>query len=68
MSSQQKEEKTRPPKGSNPQELLKNEIARELGLWEKIEKNGWAELTAKEAGMVGGLMTRRMWQSCNKHK
>jgi len=36
------------------------EIARELGLWEKIEKDGWAELTAEESGRVGGIMYQRM--------
>jgi len=42
------------------QDLLKMEIARELGLWEKIEKDGWAELTAEESGRVGGIMYQRM--------
>lgn len=52
-------------KDAAQQELLKLEIARELGLWEKIKKNGWAELTAKESGMIGGIMTRRMMQQKN---
>jgi len=43
-----------------PQDLLKFEVARELGLWEKIEKYGWAELTAEESGRIGGIMTRTM--------
>ena len=53
MAEQRKKECTR-------QELLKFEIARELGLWEKIEKYGWAELTAEESGRIGGIMTKRM--------
>ena len=53
----QKEKKKKP---YTPQELLKFEIARELGLWEKIEKNGWAELTAEESGRIGGIMNNRM--------
>jgi hypothetical protein len=40
-------------------DLLKIEIAKELGYWDKIEKFGWAELTAEESGRIGGLMTRR---------
>lgn len=40
-------------------ELLKYEIAKELGLWEKINKFGWGELTAEESGRIGGLMTKR---------
>lgn len=47
-------------KEPSPQDLLKFEIARELGLWEKIEKYGWAELTAEESGRIGGIMTKRM--------
>ena len=43
--------------GSN--EDMKYEIAAELGLLEKIEKNGWKSLTAKESGRIGGLMTKK---------
>lgn len=42
------------------QDLLKMEIARELGLWDKIQKFGWGELTAEESGRIGGIMTSRM--------
>lgn len=38
---------------------LKYEIAKELGLMEKIEEVGWAGLTAKESGRIGGIMTGR---------
>ncbi|HOQ17550.1 MAG: small, acid-soluble spore protein, alpha/beta type [Epulopiscium sp.] len=40
-------------------EKLKYEIASELGLLEKVEKEGWKSLTAKETGRIGGLMTKR---------
>ena len=60
MSSPKKKDTARREKEPTPRELLKYEIARELGLWEKIQKEGWAELTAKESGMIGGEMTRRM--------
>ena len=46
-----------------PQDLLKMEIAKELGLWDKIQKEGWAELTAVESGRIGGIMTRRARQA-----
>ena len=49
-------------KEPTPRELLKLEIAKELGLWEKIQKWGWAELSAEESGRIGGIMTRRMRQ------
>lgn len=40
-------------------EKIKYEIADELGLSEKIDKLGWASLTAEETGRIGGIMTRR---------
>ena len=42
-----------------PEEMLKYEIARELGLYDKVIANGWRSLTAKESGRIGGIMTRR---------
>lgn len=41
------------------EDKLKNEIADELGLTDKIEKVGWAGLTAKESGRIGGLVRVR---------
>jgi small acid-soluble spore protein F (minor alpha/beta-type SASP) len=44
----------------NEQELkLKYEIAAELGLFERVKRDGWKSLTAKETGRIGGLMTKR---------
>ena len=40
-------------------ELLKYEIADELGLLDKIEESGWKSLTAKESGRIGGILARR---------
>lgn len=37
----------------------KIEIAKELGLWEKVEAGGWAALNAEEAGKIGGVMAAR---------
>lgn len=42
-----------------PDDIMKYEIAKELGLLGKIEKNGWGGLTAKESGRIGGIMTAR---------
>jgi len=41
---------------------LKYEIADELGLTDKIKEVGWAGLTAKESGRIGGLITVRKRQ------
>lgn len=50
-----------------PDDILKLEIAKELGLDDKIAKNGWKSLTAKESGRIGGIMTKRKRErECNK--
>lgn len=41
------------------EEKLKYEIAGELGILDKVLKEGWKGLSAKETGRIGGLMTRR---------
>lgn len=41
------------------QDLLKLEIATELGLGEKVLKYGWKSLSAKETGKIGGLVAKR---------
>ncbi len=43
----------------NEDELLKYEIAEELGLLDKVRDTGWKSLTAKESGKIGGIMTKR---------
>ncbi|MDO4338261.1 MAG: small, acid-soluble spore protein, alpha/beta type [Eubacteriales bacterium] len=43
----------------SPEEMLKYEIAEELGVLDKVLETGWKSLSAKETGRIGGLMTRR---------
>lgn len=40
-------------------EKIKYEIAEELGLSEKVRREGWAGLSAEETGRIGGLMTKK---------
>lgn len=40
-------------------DLAKLEIAKEIGLIDKIEELGWGGLTAKESGRIGGIMTAK---------
>lgn len=40
-------------------EQLKLEIAKELGLLEKIQTEGWKSLSSKETGRIGGLVSRK---------
>lgn len=42
-----------------PDELMKYEIAAELGLFDKVMKDGWKSLTARETGKIGGMVTQR---------
>jgi Small, acid-soluble spore proteins, alpha/beta type. len=41
---------------------LKVEIAKELGLWEQIEQDGWESLSNAACGRVGGIMRKRLNQ------
>lgn len=40
-------------------EQLKLEIAKELGLLDKIQSGGWKSLSAKETGRIGGILSRK---------
>ncbi len=42
-----------------PNDIMKLEIAKEIGLMEKVDELGWGGLTAKETGRIGGLMTAK---------
>lgn len=42
-----------------PEEEMKYEIAKELGLLDRVMRDGWKSLSAKETGRVGGLMTKQ---------
>jgi len=52
-------QKTKKQKAPTPRDLLKLEIAQELGLSEKLEQVGWSGLTASETGRIGGLLAVR---------
>ena len=42
-----------------PETRMKYEIARELGLLDRVKEVGWAGLTAKETGRIGGLIGQK---------
>lgn len=42
-----------------PEELMKYEIADELGLLDKVLKEGWRSLSSKETGKIGGMVSKR---------
>ena len=41
------------------EETMKLQVARELGLMDKVVRDGWKSLSAKETGRIGGLVSRR---------
>lgn len=41
------------------EEMMKYEIAEELGLLDKVMQEGWRSLSSKETGRIGGLMTKK---------
>lgn len=41
------------------QDLLKYEIADELGLTDKVKEFGWGSLTSEESGRIGGILRSR---------
>lgn len=42
-----------------PEDIMKYEIAEELGLLDKVKKSGWKSLTSKESGKIGGIIAKR---------
>ena len=41
-------------------EKLKLEMAKDLGLFEKVKKYGWKSLTSKESGRIGGKISAKI--------
>lgn len=46
-------------KEMTPNYKMKMEIAKEIGLYDKIIEDGWGSLTSKESGRIGGIITSR---------
>lgn len=61
-----KQDKTIDLKNLTPKDKMKYEIAEELGLLDRVKKEGWKSLSAKETGRIGGIMTRRMREAEKK--
>ena len=52
-----------PSKTPTENDIMKYEIAEELGLLDKVNATGWKSLTAKESGRLGGILARRKRQA-----
>ena len=57
--SEKKKREGLDPRNMKQEDLLRFEIAQELGLGDKVLEKGWRSLTAKESGRIGGLITKR---------
>ncbi|MCL2171191.1 MAG: alpha/beta-type small acid-soluble spore protein [Defluviitaleaceae bacterium] len=55
-------------KPKTPADIMKYEIAQELGLAEKVERDGWRGLTARESGKIGGIMAKRQKEKAKSHE
>lgn len=55
-----KKKKKKKPEVLTERDVLKMEIARELGIWEQIEVEGWESLTNATCGKIGGIMKQRL--------
>lgn len=45
-----------------PEDMLKYEVAEELGLLDKVRQFGWKSLTSRESGKIGGLINKKKKQ------
>ena len=52
----------------SPDELLKYEVAAELGIFDKVMRDGWQSLTARETGRIGGLVAKRKKMQKDKER
>ena len=41
------------------EELLKYEVAEELGVLDRVLNQGWKSLSSKETGRIGGMVNRK---------
>ena len=50
------------------EELLKYEVAEELGLLDRVLNQGWKSLSSKETGRIGGIVKnrRKMFKNCEQ--
>ncbi len=55
-----KKKKQTAKSGLNELNELKEEVARDLGLNDDIACRGWANLTSRETGKIGGHMAQRL--------
>ncbi|QGG47957.1 alpha/beta-type small acid-soluble spore protein [Heliorestis convoluta] len=50
------------PGAQSALDRFKYEVASEIGLSNKIQTQGWENMTTREVGAIGGFMTKKMVQ------
>jgi hypothetical protein len=56
----------KPAKPPTENDIMKYEIAEELGLTDKVKATGWKSLTARASGRIGGIMAKRKKDKAKK--
>ncbi|NLV22978.1 MAG: small, acid-soluble spore protein, alpha/beta type [Syntrophomonadaceae bacterium] len=54
--------KSKAKKPLTERDILKLEIAREIGVLEQVEKEGWGSISNATCGRLGGIMRQRLKQ------
>ncbi len=49
-------------------DVMKMEIAKELGVLEQIEQHGWESLSNAACGRIGGIMSKRLRERQQKER
>ncbi len=60
--------KNDPSAATTPEEIMKWEIAKELGVYDKVLESGWRSLSAKESGRIGGILASRKKSITHPHQ
>ncbi len=68
MTEVKRSRKSRMKKRPEEWENLKQEIAKELGIWDKVREEGWSGLSAAESGRLGGVFSKRKRQLQEKER
>lgn len=59
--------KSKAKKPPSERDLLKMEIAKEMGVLEQVEREGWKSISNATCGRLGGIMRQRLKQQNNQN-
>ncbi len=61
-------QRTKQNKPLTEKDILKMEIAKEMGIWDQVEKEGWQSLSNATCGKVGGIMKQRLKEQKSRNQ